>query len=58
LATGPGVCNKSMHTENAAIRKDEEDGNKLEDGMNHSVLTTKTSPGTPISGQNGCVKSM
>lgn len=53
LATGPGVCNKSM--ENTAIRKDEEDGNKLEDGMNHSDLTTKTSPGTPISGQNGCV---
>lgn len=55
LATGPGVCNKSMQTENTAIRKDEEDGNKLEDGMNHSDLTTKTSPGTPISGQNGCV---
>jgi hypothetical protein len=44
-----------MQTENTAIRKDEEDGNKLEDGMNHSDLTTKTSPGTPISGQNGCV---
>ncbi|KAH9544275.1 hypothetical protein CY35_13G110100 [Sphagnum magellanicum] len=50
LATGPGVCNKSMQTENAAIRKDEEDGNKLEDGMNHS--------GQEVMGQkdNGALK--
>jgi hypothetical protein len=39
-----------MHYENITIKKDEEDGNKLEGGMNHSNLTTKTSLGTPIFG--------
>jgi hypothetical protein len=40
---------------NTTIKKDEEDGNKLQDGMNHSNLTTKTSPRTPVFGHNGCV---
>jgi hypothetical protein len=39
-----------MHYENTTIMKDEEDGNKLEDGMNHSKLTIKTNPGTLIFG--------
>jgi hypothetical protein len=43
-----GLQHLNVHYENTTIKKDEEDGNKLEDGMNHSNLTTKTSLGTPI----------